>query len=147
MLALALLFLTSSPIPLPEADTATAIPQPIDPVTPLPEPTDETDLELMQPFEPVTANTRQSAPAETGIDLAGWVGNANGTGLGGIEIEAESLGFDGEKIVTISAASNGSGDFLLENIVPERQYKLEIKPQDSYAGHRLDALLQAAPKL
>jgi len=139
MLALALLFLTSSPIPLLEADTATAIPQPIDPVTPLPEPTDETDLELMQPFEPVTANTRQSAPAETGIDLAGWVGNANGTGLGGIEIEAESLGFDGEKIVTISAASNGSGDFLLENIVPERQYKLEIKPQDSYAGHRLDA--------
>lgn len=144
MLALTLLFLTSSPVPLPEADTATATPQPVDPVIPLPEPGDEMDPGLMQPIEPVIANTRQPAPAESGIDLAGWVGNANGTGLGGIEIEAESLGFDGEEIVTIAATSNGSGDFLLENIVSERQYKLEIKPQDSYAGHRLDAFTSSS---
>ncbi len=138
-LALALLFLTSSPVPLPEADTATATPQPVDPVIPLPEPGAETDPGLMQPLEPAIANTGQPAPAESGIDLAGWVGNANVTGLGGIEIEAQSLGFDGEEIVSIRATSNGSGDFILENIVSGRQYKLEIKPQDNYAGHRLDA--------
>lgn len=137
-LALVLLFLTSPPMPLPEADTATATPQPVDPVIPLPEPDAEIDPGLMQPLEPVIANTGQPDPAEPGIDLVGWVGNANGTGLGEVEIEVESLGFDGEEIVTISATSNGSGDFLLENIVAGRQYKLEIKPQGSYAGHRLD---------
>ena len=138
-LALTLLFLNSSPVPLPEADSATAIPPPVEPVIPSPEPGAETDSGLMQALEPTSVNSGQPDPAESGINLAGWVGNANGTGLGGIEIEAQSLGFDGEEIVSISATSNGSGDFLLENIVSGRQYKLEIKPQDNYAGHRLDA--------
>ena len=138
-LALTLQFLTSSPVPLPAADTATPTAQPVEPVIPSLEPGAETGLGLMQAPEPAIANTGQPAPAESGINLAGWVGNANGTGLGGIEIEAQSLGFDGEEIVTIIATSNGSGDFLLENIAAGRQFRLEIKPQDNYAGHRLDA--------
>lgn len=144
-LGLGLLFLASSPVPLPEANTAATTAQPVDRVIPSPEPTaHDADLDLTPAVKPTIADSRLSTSAEAGITLPGWVGNANGTGLGGIEIEAESLGFDGEEIVTISATSNGNGDFLLENIVSGREYKLEVKPQESYAGHRLDAFTSSS---
>ena len=139
-LTLALLFLTPSPAPPPAAETATAAARPTEAASPPPATItgDDTDLGLIPAPEPAVTDSRQPAPARTGITLTGWVGNANGTGLDGIVIEVESRGFDGEEIVTISATSNGSGEFTLENIVPDRQYKLEIKPQGSYAGYSLD---------
>lgn len=78
---------------------------------------------------------------ETGarIELKGWVGDSSGNGLDGIAIEAQSHGFDGEEVTRLLATSNSDGEFIIENIVPERQYRLEIKPQGNHAGYILDS--------
>jgi len=75
----------------------------------------------------------------TGVDLRGWIGDSDGSGIGDIEIEIESRGLDGEEITTQRTHSDGSGDFLLRDIAPGRQYKLEIRPQGNYAAFSLDS--------
>ena len=80
-----------------------------------------------------------TASTEGSISLRGRVGDASGTGLEGINIEVESHGFDGEGIVRLSVTSDNSGEFLLDNIAPQRQYRLEIKPQANYAAHSIDS--------
>ena len=82
--------------------------------------------------------TREAVSA-TGVDLRGWVGDTDGSGIGDIEIEIESRGFDGEEITTQRTHSDDSGDFLLRDIAPGRQYKLEIRPQGNYAAFSLDS--------
>jgi hypothetical protein len=80
-----------------------------------------------------------ASPAKTGLDLHGWVGNASGEGLAGIDIEIESRGFDGEDIAAFVVTSDWRGDFLLEDLVRGRQYRLQIQPQGAYAAHNLDS--------
>ncbi|UCH40670.1 MAG: carboxypeptidase regulatory-like domain-containing protein [Gammaproteobacteria bacterium] len=87
--------------------------------------------------KPVIVVSEKSA--EPGISLRGWVGDVDGSGVGGIEIEIESRGLDGEQIVTQRARTTDNGDFLLQNVVPGRQYKLLIMPQRDYAAHSLDS--------
>lgn len=139
-IGLALFLLLRSPDPVTTEEsgiTATippteqAVPEslPAQPLETVPEPI----------IEATAADVDQPVPSADGISLRGWVGTADGTGLAGIEIGAESHGFDGEEIIRLSATSNGSGEFELQNIVPGRQYKLEIKPQASYAAYSVDS--------
>lgn len=106
---------------------------------PLPAPAPPAETGLPQSAVAVTSENPASAAAEPGTSLSGWVGTESGSGLEGIQIEIQSLGFDGEEKVTTTVTSKASGGFQLENIVPDRQYRLEIKPQRSYAGHSLDS--------
>ncbi len=140
-LALVLLWMNRTPPEPTQADSRIVVAAPIEKITPPPEPVavEQDAVSLAQSTEAVTSEVDQSSPVEPGITLNGWIGSESGTGLEGIEIEIESHGFDGEEIVATGATSNASGEFFLENIVPERQYKLEIKPQHSYAGHSLDS--------
>jgi len=141
MLALALLWMNRTPPAPTQADSGIAVAAPVEPATPPPEPVTagQDAASLPQSIEVVTSDVDQSSAVEPGITLNGWIGNDSGAGLEGIEIEVESQGFDGEEIVKKLVTSNASGEFFLENIVPERQYKLEIKSQRSYAGHSLDS--------
>ena len=87
--------------------------------------------------EPVIVVSEKSN--EPGITLQGWVGDVDGSGVGAIEIEIESRGLDGEEIVTQRTRTTDNGDFMLQNVVPGRQYRLEIRPQRDYAAHSLDS--------
>ncbi len=109
--------------------------------TPMLEPAPDKPVEKppSQTLEPVSTENGQAVSTETAISLRGWVGDASGTGLEGIDIQVESQGFDGEEIVRLSVTSDNSGEFQLENIVPQRQYRLEIKPQASYAAYSIDS--------
>ncbi len=136
------LLLTRSPEPAPPGDTgisATAA-QP-NRSTPMLESAPDNPPEASPPqtLESVNTENVQAVATEGTVSLRGWIGDASGTGLEGIDIEVESHGFDGEDIVRLSATSDNSGEFLLENMVAERQYKLEIKPQASYAAHSIDS--------
>ncbi len=140
-LALVLLWLNHKPPSPAQTDsgiTVTASPEPAASPTEPPV-VEQAVTSLPQKVEASADETAPSIPVKSGISLNGWVGDESGSGLEGIEIEIESHGFDGEEIITTGAISNAGGDFLLENIVPGRQYKLEIKPQRSYAGHSLDS--------
>lgn len=81
----------------------------------------------------------QPAAKPEGVAIRGWVGNVSGDGLTGIKVRVENRGFDGAAIATVTAISDNIGEFLLENIVPGRQYKLEIEPAQGYAGYSLDS--------
>lgn len=72
--------------------------------------------------------------------IHGWVGNVSGAGLPGIEIMLESRGFDGEEITVHDAVSNQRGEFFFDQLVPGRQYRLEIKAVADYAGFSLDSV-------
>lgn len=145
ILALALLLLLREPAPAPEFDSAITLDETVETTSPQPSPTAEADIDasIEQPAMAAVTDSSQAAAVEPGVMLSGWVGDASGSGLGGIEIEIENHGFDGEEIAKTGFVSNGSGDFLLENIVPGRQYRLEIRPQDSYAGYSLDSFTAA----
>lgn len=80
-------------------------------------------------------------PAATpaGVNLRGWIGDSDGSGVGNIEIEIESLGFDGEDIVTRRTRSGASGEFVLRSLVADRQYRLDIRPQGDFAAFSLDS--------
>lgn len=140
MLAL-LLWSARTPTPAPQTESGIVASAPLERAEPLPEPVAEELAEtgLPQSTEPVASESAASAADEPGINLSGWVGTESGSGLEGIQIDIQSLGFDGEEKVTTTVTSNASGGFQLENIVPDRQYRLEIKPQRSYAGHSLDS--------
>jgi len=140
--ALALLLLARSPEPVPAEETGiTATAPQFKAPAPSPEPRPENKpANAPQPVsDSSSADTDEPDADAAGISLRGWVGNATGTGLEGIEIEAESRGFDGEDSVRLSATSNNSGEFELLNIVPGQPYKLEIKPQASYAAYSVDS--------
>lgn len=79
----------------------------------------------------------QAAAATVGVD--GWVGDASGAGLGDIVIEIESHGFDGEQVATFTTRSNQRGEFGFDQLVPERQYRLDIEPQREYAAFSVDS--------
>ena len=136
------LLLTRSPEPVTPEDTGiaatAALPEHTAPMLE-PAPGKPVEKSPSQTLEPVNTETGQAVSTEGAISLRGWVGDASGTGLEGIDIEVESHGFDGEDIVRLSVTSDNSGEFQLENIVPQRQYKLEIKPQASYAAHSIDS--------
>ncbi len=80
-----------------------------------------------------------AAKAPSGVDLRGWIGDTDGSGVGDIEIEIESLGLDGEDIVTARTRSGASGDFVLRDLVAGRQYRLDIEPQGDFAAFSLDS--------
>jgi len=140
-LALLLIWSNRTPPSPTQTDAGMSATEVVEPTMPSTEPAAAAQAETSLPpvTEAVASETVQSAPPEPGISLQGWVGSEDGNGLEGIEIDIESHGFDGEEIVKTTATSNAGGEFLLENIVADRQYKLEIKPQRSYAGHSLDS--------
>ena len=89
---------------------------------------------------PVDVTSRQTAvETENGIDLGGWIGDEDGSAVGGIEIVIESRGIGDEDIQTRRTRSNDNGEFVLRGIVPGRQYKLEVSPQADYAAFSLDS--------
>jgi hypothetical protein len=136
-----LLWSARTPTPAPQAEPETAaspLPGRAEPL-PAPAPAPQVETGLPQSAVPDASENPASAAAEPGTSLSGWVGTESGSGLEGIQIEIQSLGFDGEEKVTTTVTSKASGGFQLENIVPDRQYRLEIKPQRSYAGHSLDS--------
>lgn len=140
-IALALYFLLREPAPAPEVDSGITLAETIGPASPqaLTAAVTDTDTSIDQPIKSSVTDSNPPATVEPGIELSGWVGDVSGSGLGGIKIEIESHGFDGEEIVKEGFISNDRGEFSLENIVPGRQYKLEIKPQRNYAGYSLDS--------
>lgn len=140
-IALALLLTRSPETEGPEDSGITATAEPPRRSTPMldPAPGNPVEASPSQSLEPVDTEKIPAASTETRISLRGWVGDDSGTGLGGIDIEVESHGSDGEDIVRLSATSDNSGEFLLDNIVPQRQYRLEIKPQASYAAYSIDS--------
>ncbi len=81
----------------------------------------------------------QSTSPQTLASVGGWVGNEIGAGLEGIEIEIEPRGLDGEEIIASSVLSNRHGEFTFGELVPGRQYRLNIKPQADYAGFSIDS--------
>jgi len=100
---------------------------------------DDRPLETRPPTVAPGDTAAAASPAEEGVELRGWIGNATGDGLEGIDIEIESRGFDGEGISAVVVSSDSRGDFTLENLVPGRQYRLQIRPQGAYAAHNLDS--------
>jgi hypothetical protein len=66
--------------------------------------------------------------------IEGWVGNPSGSGLSDIVIKLESLGFDGEEPAIWTVSTDHRGDFTLQDLVPQRQYKLEIDASQQHAG-------------
>ncbi len=140
-LVLYLIWSNRTPPSPAQTDTGTSVTEVVEAATSSPEPAaaEQTEASLPPVAEAVASEAAQSAPLEPGVSLDGWIGSEAGNGLEGIEIEIEIHGFDGEEIVTTTVTSNAGGEFLLENIVPYRRYKLEIKPQRSYAGHSLDS--------
>jgi hypothetical protein len=81
---------------------------------------------------------KRAAPVEKTVPVSGRIGNASGSALAGFDIEVESLGFGGEDIEAQRAKSNQRGEFTLD-LVPQRQYKLYVKPAGDYAGHKIEA--------
>jgi len=88
-------------------------------------------------------STGQAPPAESTVAIQGHIGNATGDALSGFEIEVESHGFDGEEIVSNRVKSDLRGEFTVD-LVPQRQYKLSVKPAADYAGFNLDAFTAEA---
>ncbi len=86
----------------------------------------------------VTPEKSAAVPDNT-IDLRGSIVDSAGSVVGGIEIEIESRGLDGEEIQGRRSRSNDSGEFVLRGIVPGRQYRLEVRPQGDYAAYSLDS--------
>ena len=100
---------------------------------------DESQSSSIPESRPSVKKTDQPAAIPEGVAIRGWVGNVSGDGLTGIKVQVENRGFDGEAIAAITAISDNRGEFLLENIVHGRQYKLEIEPAQGYAGYSLDS--------
>ena len=87
------------------------------------------------------ARRQPEAPRATAstVGVDGWVGDASGNGLGDIVIEIESHGFDGEQTAAFTTRSNQRGEFSFRQLLPERQYRLNIKPQRDYAAFSIDS--------
>ena len=88
-------------------------------------------------------SNEQALPAENAIAVSGRIGNASGSALSGFVVEVESLGFDGEEIVSKRVISDQRGEFEVY-LVPLRQYKLSVEPARDYAGYSLDAFTTEA---
>ena len=76
--------------------------------------------------------------AEKTVRTDGQVGNASGEALGGVEIVLETEAGDGKEVVSSTLFSDRYGSFTLQ-LVPARQYRLEIAAAGDYAGYRLEA--------
>ena len=93
--------------------------------------------ESVLPFD----KTGQPSASENTVTVSGWIGDESGTGLSGVQVEVESRGFDGEEITHHKTSSGQRGEFIFEELISGRQYKLEIKPNGEYAGFNLDAFV------
>ncbi len=99
---------------------------------------DIADSAIAQTNGIVEDSNKQALPSEITVAVSGRIGNASGSALSGFQIEVESLGFDGEEIVLTRVNSDQRGEFTID-LVPQRQYKLSVKPARDYAGYALDA--------
>jgi hypothetical protein len=84
--------------------------------------------------ENIPLTSTNANPLNNIQSIAGWVGNENGSGLSDIVISLESLGFDGEEPVTWKVLTDHRGNFMLEDLVPQRQYRLEIAASPPHSG-------------
>jgi len=91
----------------------------------------------------VDDSNEQALPAEDTVAVNGRISNSAGDALSGFEIEVENHGFDGEEIVLNRISSDQRGEFTID-LVPQRQYKLSIKPTRDYAGYSIDAFTAEA---
>ena len=75
---------------------------------------------------------------EMTVRIDGQVSNASGETLTDLEILLEAEGVDNNEVTSSSLFSDQYGNFTLQ-LVPARQYRLEIAAAGAYAGYRLEA--------
>ncbi len=82
--------------------------------------------------------SEQSEPEEYTVAVSGRIGDASGGAVSGLIVKVESQGFGGENISSSRVESDQLGAFTLQ-LVPERQYHLNIDASGDYAGFSLDS--------
>jgi len=85
-----------------------------------------------------TANTPQP-PARASV--RGLIRNASGVPLEGIQILARNFTANGSELARSNAISDYHGEFILGQLLPGRQYHLEVTPQDDYSAFNLEPFI------
>lgn len=79
--------------------------------------------------------------ATNSTNVAGWIGNDLGEGLGGRKIAIRAKAGQGGGINFYAVISADDGSFFFEGIRSRLNYRLEINPDDEYAGFTLEPYL------
>lgn len=95
------------------------------------------------PESPQAPQTRDASRADTArtpvrASVRGLIRNASGVPLDGVRILARNFTANGSELARSSAVSDYHGEFILEQLLPGRQYQLEITPQDGYSAFDLE---------
>ena len=102
------------------------------------EPTDNTTvIETAAPTEAVQEDLA-ATQAEAHVTISGQVNDSLGAPIADLEIEFQSRGFDAEEIASSRVTSDRYGNFELQ-LVPNRQYRLEIPASRYFTGYSLDS--------